>query len=307
MEKVKALQKNRLFSLHWEITTFLYFGVLLLSTGLGILVYKNIDTIGHQAILIFIALVSACGFIYCFRKKLPFSTGKVLSPNAVFDYILLLACLSFVIFIGYLQYQYQLFGNRFGVAAFIPMAVLFFTAYFFDHLGILSLAITNLCAWAGISVTPLHILKDNDFNNDTIIITGLILGAGLIGTGILTNTRQIKPHFAFSYTNFGIHILFISTLAAMFQFENIYLLWFLLLAGIAFNFYKEALRTKSFYLLLVLTLYLYIGLSYVVLSLLFKTLNADIGGVYLACMYFIGTGVGLILFLIRMNRKIKTI
>jgi len=83
-------------------------------------------------------------------------------------------------------------------------------------------------------------------------------------------------------------------------------LWFLLLAGIAFYFYKEALRTKSFYLLLVLILYLYVGISYVVISVLFKTLNADIGGVYLACMYFIGSGVGLILFLIRMNRKLKT-
>ncbi len=306
LQKVKATQKNRLFSLHWEITTILYLGVLLLTTGLGILVYKNIDGIGHQAVLLFIALISAAGFVYCFRKKLPFSTGKVPSPNIAFDYILLLACLSFITFIGYLQYQYHFLGERFGLVTFIPMVVLFFVAYFFDHLGILSLAITNLCAWAGIIVTPLDILKDNDFNSNTIIVTGLILGAGLIGTAILADKRQIKSHFAFTYTNFGMHILFISTLAGMFQFENIYLLWFLLLTGIAFYFYKEALRTKSFYLLLVLTLYLYAGLSYVVISVLFKTLNADIGGVYLACMYFIGSGVGLILFLIRMNRKIKT-
>ena len=306
LEKVKATQKARLFSLHWEITTILYLGVLLLTAGLGILVYKNINTIGHQAVLFFIALISAGGFVYCFRKKLPFSLDKVSSPNIAFDYILLLACLSFVTFIGYLQYQYHFLGERFGLVTFIPMVVLFFIAYFFDHLGILSIAITNLCAWAGITVTPLHILKDNDFNTNTIIITGLILGAGLIGTGILTRTRQIKRHFSFTYTNFGMHILFISTLAAMFQFENIYGLWFLLLVSIAFYFYKEALHTKSFYLLLVLTLYLYIGLSYVVISILFKTLNADIGAVYLACMYFIGSGVGLILFLIRKNRKIKT-
>jgi hypothetical protein len=81
----------------------------------------------------------------------------------------------------------------------------------------------------------------------------------------------------------------------------------LLLAGVAFYFYKEALRTKSFYILLILTLYLYIGLSYVVIRLLFYTLHTDIGGVYLAFLYFICTGIGLILFLISMNRKIKTI
>ena len=80
LEKVKASAKNKLFSLHWELRTILYLGVLLLSGGLGILVYKNIDTIGHTAILMFIALVCAGGFWYCFKTKLPFSTGRVVHP-----------------------------------------------------------------------------------------------------------------------------------------------------------------------------------------------------------------------------------
>lgn len=305
LTKLKASENNRLFSLHWELKTILYLGILLLSGGLGILVYKNIDTIGHTAILIFIGSLSAGGFVYCFKTKLPFSTGKVAAPNAFFDYVLLLACLCFITFIGYLQYQYHFFGNRFGLVTFIPMLVLFFSAYYFDHLGILSLAITNLCAWAGIAVTPMRILQDNDFSSNTIIYTGLVMGTGLIAMGMVTRLRQFKPHFAFTYTNFGMHILFISALAGMFLFETVYLLWFVLLAGVAFYFYREALRRKSFYFLLVLTLYGYIGLSYVIIRMLFYTLHTDIGGIYLLFMYFIGTGVGLILFLIRMNKKIK--
>jgi hypothetical protein len=101
------------------------------------------------------------------------------------------------------------------------------------------------------------------------------------------------------------HILFISALAGMFLFEPVYLLWFGLLAGVAFYFYREALRDKSFYFLLVLTLYSYIGLSYVIIRILFYTRQTDEGGIYLLSMYFIGTAVGLILFLIRMNKKIK--
>ncbi|MEO5684433.1 MAG: DUF2157 domain-containing protein [Chitinophagaceae bacterium] len=305
LDNVKTAGKSRLFSLHWELRTLLYLGVLLLSGGLGVLIYKNIDTIGHTAMLLFIAMVSAGGFIYCFKAKLPFSTGRVESPNAFFDYVLLLACLSFITFIGYLQYQYQFFGSRYGLVTFIPMLVLFFSAYYFDHLGILSLAITTLCAWAGITVTPTRILQDNDFNNNTIIVTGLVLGAGLITTGVLTRLRGIKAHFAFTYTNFGMHILFISVLAGMFQFVTIYFLWFFLLGGVAFYFYREAMRSKSFYMMLMLALYLYIGLSYIVIRLLFYTLHTDMGGVYLSFLYFIGTGVGLILFLIRMNKKIK--
>lgn len=305
--RVEAAEANKLFSLHWELRIILYLGVLLLSGGLGVLVYKNIDTIGHTAILVFIALLSAGGFAYCFNKKLPFSTGRVEAPNAFFDYVLLLACLAFMSFIGYLQFQYQVFGNRFGLATFIPMLVLFFSAYYFDHLGVLSLAITTLCAWAGISVTPARILADNDFNSSSIIITGLVTGAALIGIAAITRLRAFKPHFAFGYTNFGMHILFISVLAGMFNFDATYLLWFLLQLGVAFYFYREALRTRSFYLLLVLTLYTYIGLSYVIIRLLFYTIDADMGGVYLSFMYFICTGIGLILFLIRMNKKMKAI
>ncbi len=184
----------------------------------------------------------------------------------------------------------------------------FFSAYYFDHIGILSLAITNLCAWAGVTVTPTHILQDNDFlNNDTLIFTGIVLGAGLVAIAALTSSRALKKHFAFTYNNFGMHILFISVLAAMFRFDVIYFLWFLLLLGVAFYFYREALRTKSFYILLMLTLYVYVGLSYVIIRLLFYTLKTDIGGVYLSCMYFITTAVLLVLFLIRMNKKIKTV
>lgn len=305
LARVKETEKNRLFSLHWELRTILYLGVLLLTGGLGVLVYKNIDTIGHTAILVFIALVSAGGFIYCFKTKLPFSTGKVASPNSFFDYILLLACLSFVIFIGYLQYQYHFFGNKYGLVTFIPMLVLFFSAYYFDHLGILSLAITTLCAWAGITVTPTRILQDNDFNSHTIIFTGLVLGAGLMAIGVVTRVRAIKAHFGFTYTNFGMHILFICVLAGMFNFENIYMRWFLPLVAVAAYCYYEALRSKSFYILLVLTLYSYIGISYVFIRLLMW--NADMGGIYFGFLYFIGTAIGLIFFLINMNKKIKMV
>jgi len=79
------------------------------------------------------------------------------------------------------------------------------------------------------------------------------------------------------------------------------------LLGVAFYFYREALRSKSFYILLVLTLYVYVALSYVVIRLLFYTIRADIGGVYLGFMYFICTAIGLILFLIQMNKKIKAL
>lgn len=307
LQKIKLASDKQLFSLHWELKTILYLGVLLLSGGIGILIYKNIDSIGHQVILLFIALVSGGSFWYCFKKKLPFSLQQVASPNLFFDYILLLACLTFISFVGYIQFQYSVFGNRFGLATFIPLLVLFFTAYYFDQLAILSLAITNFAAWVGITVTPIQILQANDFSSNTIIITGLLLGIILIIAGVLTKNRNLKAHFEFTYTNFGAHILFISCLAAMFQFEQYFLLWFLFLVAIIYFFFVKAVKEKSFYFLLLPTIYGYIGLSYVVIKLLFDIAKFDIGGVYLACIYFIASAVGMILFLIKMNKKLKSI
>jgi len=305
LRKIKAAQSNKLFSVHWELKTMLYLGVLLLSGGLSILVYKNIDTIGHQVILFVIAAVCAGCFYYCFKKKLPYSNSKVLSPGTFFDYTLLLGCLTFITFVGYLQFQYNVFGNRYGLATFIPMLVLFFTSYYFDHLGVHSMAITTLAAWAGIAVTPARILQKNDFNSETVIITGFLLGLCLIAAGYFSASKKIKKHFEFTYSNFGAHILFISTLAGMFHFDAIYLLWFLVLCGISYLFYRKAIAGRSFYYLLTGSLYLYIGLSYCVIRVIFDLAGLDIGAVYLLCFYFILSATGIIFFLIRMNKKVK--
>ena len=305
LAKIRKQENGNLISVHWELKIIFYLGVSLLTTGLGIIVYKNIDTIGHQAIVAFIALLSASSFFYCYKTKAPFSFQKVEAPNQIFDYALLLGCLSFVSLIAYLQFEYTLFGNRFGLASFIPLLVLFFSAYYFDHLGILSLAITNLAAWAGITVTPTRILKDNDFNSDSIIYTGILLGILLVVASIASKKLKVKAHFEFTYSNFGTHVLFISCLAAMFNFEKTYLLWFLLLLGICAFYYIKALSEKSFYYMLLLTFYGYIGLSYVVIRLMFS-LGDDIGSIYLAFLYFIASALGMIAFLISMNKKLKS-
>ena len=303
----KIKQAHPLLSVHWEIKTLLYLGVLVLSAGLGILVYKNIDTIGHQAILLFIALVCGGCFFYCVKNKKAFSISRVAAPNSWFDYVLLLACTTFIIFIGYLQFQYQLFGNRYGLASFFPMLVLFFSAYYFDHLGVLSMAIVNLAGWLGITVTPISMLTANDFNNSRVIFTGLALGVLLMLLAWATINRNIKQHFELTYANFGSHILLISCLAAMFHFDQVYLLWFLLLVALIVYFYNKAMADTSFYFILITTLYAYIGITYVMFQLLDKIGGLNEAMVYMWFLYFIISAIGLVLFLMRTNKKFKAI
>jgi hypothetical protein len=304
LQKAEATDRGRLFSLYWELRLLLYLGVLLLTGGLGILVYKNIDTIGHQAVLAFIALVTACSFFYCFRKKSPFGWEKVQVADPFFDYILLLGCLSLLIFVGYLQYQYNVFGDRYGSATFIPMVVLFFAAYYFDHVGALSLAITNLAAWAGIAVTPLSILKEGNFSSTRLIFTGILLGALLLVAGQLASKRRLKPHFEPTYTNFGLHLFFIAGLSGLFTFDH--LLWFVALIGIAWFFYRKAFERRSFYFIVVIVLYAYIALCYAVVRLLSHMRGADLTPITLGLMYFVLSAIGVALLLVRLNRQLRS-
>ncbi|MDO6433105.1 DUF2157 domain-containing protein [Flavitalea sp. BT771] len=305
LRKAETLESQRLFSLHWELKLLLYLGVVLLSGGLGILVYKHIDTIGHQAVLAFIALVSAGSFLYCARKKPSFHWGKMAAADAVYDYILLLACLSLLTFVGYLQYAYEVFGHHYGLATFIPMILLFISAYYFDHLGVLSLAVTNLAAWAGIAITPLHLLQDSNFANDQVIYTGILLGWVLMAAGRWSSQSGRKAHFEPTYTNFGFHLYFVAALAGLFTHDSLYLLWFLVFAAIAWFLYTQAMARRSFYFVVFIVLYTYIALSYVVVQLLENIQGNGFNILVLGLLYFILSAVGVGSLLIRLNRKLK--
>ena len=182
-------------SLHWELRSLLYLGVLSVSASLGILIYKNIDSIGHDVLLIAISVVMVVCFAWSFKQSPGFRPTKMNAPGIWTDYILLAGCLLLLTLLAYLQFQYDLFGNRLGLALFIPMILLFGTAYYFDHIGVLSLAITNLAAWAGLAITPTTLLQQNNFSERGVMFTGVALGILLIALSWLSVSRKIKAHF----------------------------------------------------------------------------------------------------------------
>ncbi len=297
------LHREKPLSVHWDLRSLLYLGILLTTTSTGILIYKNIDTIGHDAMLVaIVALVIIC-FAYCFKKTNGYQHAKVDMPWAGTDYVLLAGCLLLLTLVGYVQFQYHLFGSRWGLALFIPMVLLFAAAYYFDHLGVLSLAITNLAAWAGIAITPTAILQQNDFNEERVMFTGLALGAFLVDLIIWTTFKKVKAHFWFTYKNFGIHLFFISMLAILFYYERVYLLVFFGLLLAVFLLYRNALKESSSYFLVVTLLYFYIGISYVFIRLI--SLNS-MAGVYGIVLYFIFSGIGLITIFKRLQQKLKS-
>ncbi len=301
-DKIALFESKKPFSLHWELKTLLYLGVILLNIGLGALIYENIDTIGHAALITLIGALSAACFWYSIRHRNPFSSTETVSPTPFYDYILLLGCLSFLIMEGYWQYQYQIFGSRYGMATLIPTILFFGLAYWLDNRGVLSLGITALATWLGITVTPQDLLSQNDFNSETIVATGAFLGALLSLIAFLSERQGFKKHFSLTYLNFGVHIGMISCLAGMMMLEHF--LIYIPLFAIAVLFYMWYARTRSsFYFLTVTVIYAYIGLTYLLFQLL-ENSNMDLIA-YFYLFYFMASCAGVIVFLTNYKRFFK--
>lgn len=261
--RIQNYESRRPFSLHWELKTLLYLGVLLLNVGLGVLIYENIDTIGHAALIVLIGAASAACFWYAIKHRRPFSAQEVESPTPYYDYILLLGCLTFIIMLGYMQYQYNVFGTRYGLATFIPTVLFFFLAYWLDNRGVLSLGITGLASWLGITLTPQELLQQNDFSSSTIVNTGVFLGIFLTAVTFFSETKDFKKHFSLTYLNFGVHLLMISCLAGMMALEKQAIYFPLLLLTAAFFLWYARTR-GSLYFLTVAVIYGYVGVTYMI-------------------------------------------
>lgn len=303
-KSIQSFESGKLFSVHWELRTILYLGVLLLISGLGILVYLNIDTIGHQAILAAIGLTCLGCYYYAYKHRLPYQNEQVVHASPFFDYVVLFGCLLFATLIGYFQFQYDSFGHHYGLLVFIPTALSFYTAYRFDHKGILSIAISGLASSFGLSVTPSQLIYNSDFSEMSLIVTAIIFGIALVLWAWFADIKNIKKHFGFTYNHFALHVLCVAILSALFD-KDLKLISFLLLGVFCFYFIRYTLIQKSYLILLFTVLYAYIGFTYFVFFLLglLGSMNEII--FFFGMMYVIASAIGVIFFLINLKKIVN--
>ena len=300
---IDEYERNDPLSVHWELRTLLYLGVLLFTAGISVLIYINIDTIGHQAILAIIAALCVGSLYYGFKNRLPYAHEETKHPSPFFNYVVLLGCLLFGTFIGDIQFQYNVFGLHYGIAVLFPTVLFFFCAYAFDHKGVLSLGITGLAAWAGLSIAPLAplaLLRYIIFADIKILCSCIAIGLLIAGFSKYSDHKNIKKNFGFSYNNFAANILFLATLVALFS-QPFKVISILFLAGISFYYIKYAIEQHSFLFLLLSTVYSYIGLTYCVFS--FAPVNEGI--LLLGFFYLTASCVAIILFFINYKKILR--
>lgn len=294
---IQSVEDNKLFSVHWELRSLLYAGILLFTTGTGLLIYKYIDQIGHNLLILALAVVCAACFAFAIRFKGSFSTARSHSRSPFGDYALLLACLLFLTLEGYLQYQYTVFGTRYGLVTFLP-AILFITlAYLFDHRGVLSMGLTALISWIGVTVRPLEFYFKGNLKDMTVLLSAVALSLVLMAAALVLDRQRIKRHFTSTTLTFAGNLLLVALVAGLFNFEEKHLVFAIALAVTCAGFDWYARKEHSFLFILMSTFYGYIGVTYLV----FHYLHLREEATYL---YWIVTGIGITVYLSN-SRKIE--
>ncbi|MBF9236397.1 DUF2157 domain-containing protein [Hymenobacter sp. BT683] len=300
-----AADAKRPFSVHYELRALLYLGITLLAGGLGVLVYQHIDSIGHGIIIAFITALMAACFAYAVRHRAPFTWGMAPKTSIGADYLLLLSCLLFVVLEGYLQYQYGLFGNRYGLATAVPALVFLPLAYWFDHRGVLAMGITALASWVGLTVAPLSVLTENSFWTDSIRTAAIALGLALMAAGFYSEHQGRKAHFAFTYLLLGSNLALASLSTVLLDgvlHERLLVGTgtALLMLGLCAGLFWYARRTHSYWFLVLAAVYAYFVATYLFVQ--FILLIGDGFIVVGGFLFFPASALAVVLFLVNLKK-----
>ncbi len=290
-QKIDLIISGKLVSVFYELRSLLYLGVMLFTTGVGILIYQNIGEFGHILSIIALAILTLVCFWYAFKHVAGYSNEALKAPTPYFDYVVLLGSLLFISVQGYLQFQFGWLNDKLGVSTLITAAFFFYIAYRFDNVGILSLAITALASFWSISVSPQKWYSGNFFEGSHLYTTAIIFGASLAVIAVVFDKRGIKKHFTFTYLNFCILIFFVGAIVGLFD-EKITALYVLLIYGGCVFAYYMARYEKSFLFLLYAFISGYVATTYLVAI----AMGDEIGFWFL---YSIASCGGFVYFLIK--------
>ena len=221
-----------LVSARFEIRTLLYVGVLVLTSGVGVLVVEHHQDIGPWAIAGSIALAAAVCLAWVVRKAPPFSWDAVQSPSVAFDYLLLLGLLLFAADLGYVEAQFTVLGSRWVHHLLVVGSVYLLAAYRWDSRAVLGLALTTLAAWRGVSVSLLSgSLGPGD--PDELRANALALGALYVALATLAARLERKAHFEPVFGNAGLLLLLAALVSGALGAPSARVVWLVVLLAAA--------------------------------------------------------------------------
>jgi hypothetical protein len=172
----------------------------------------------------------------------------------------------------------------------LATAVLFFfLAYRFDNRFVLSLGLSSLAGWFGLTISRWSGPQDAAYRQYAIVYCVLV---GVVAA--ILQRRGLKPHFLGTYLNVVANLLFWALLSGVFNREG-YGLWFLALLIACAASLAWGLRRRQFAFVAYASVYGYVGVSSMFLRGI-SDATAILG-------YFVVTGVAMLVLLVQIGRR----
>jgi hypothetical protein len=279
---LSGLVRQEPFSLFLELNILLYAGVLAFVAGLGWTITTWSQQLGDILVLAALSAILAACFWYCFSRETP-------SRSLVFDYALYLGCLTWSVELAYLEKRFHLLSGQWDYYLLATAALFFFLAYRFDNRLVLTLALSSLAGWFGLTISHWPSHQDATYREYAIVYS-LIVGAA----GLLLKRRGLKPHFFDTYLNVPANVLFWAVLSGVFdRHENgVWFLALLVACGVSLAW---GLKRRQFAFVAYAAVYGYVGVSVVLVRNLTDTTAI--------LSYFVVTGVAMLIALIWIARR----
>lgn len=276
---LEAIQTRKIISVYAELRLILYVGILMFTGGIGYFAYQNLGDIGHVLAMVLIGASIVVGFHFINKFSQSYSNQEVHVDLPYFDYLLILVSLLIISLFTYVQVYFDLVEVLLNWTSFLAAAIFFFMAYRYDNRALLSMGIVALAAGIGLSISPVNWVEGNLASSIDLYIISIIFGALLIGTGRISQKKEIKPHFRFTYQNFGLLLFYLGCITGMFV-ENAVFGILLLAAAVLVGY--RAWNNKEFLFFLYSSIAGYFGISY----LLFRIMSAiDDDSIWLLIYY----------------------
>jgi len=284
-----SLSRREPFSLFLELNILFYAGVLAFVAGLGWTVTTYSEQLGDVLVLAILSAIFAACFWYCFSRAPAWALAQTSAPNAAFDYVLYLGSLVWCIELAYLENQLHLLSGQWDLYLLATAVFFFFLAYRFDNRFVLSLALSSLAGWFGLTISHWRSDQDEAYRQYALIYC-LLIGGG----GALLKHRGVKPHFFGTYLNIAANVGFWALLSGVFEREE-YGLWFLALLVACGVSLAWGLKRRQFAFVAYSAVYGYVGVS--------SILVRNIRNFTSILAYFVFTGVAMVVGLVLIARR----
>jgi hypothetical protein len=284
-----CLCRGELLSLFLELNLLLYAGVLAFVAGLGWTATTWSQQLGDVLVLAILSTIFVTCFWYCFSRAPAWTFAQTPAPNAAFDYVLYLGGLVWCIELAYLENRLHILSGQWDVYLLATAGFFFFLAYRFDNRFVLSLALSSLAGWFGLTISHWPSHQDAAYRLYALLYC-LVVGFG----GALLQRLGLKPHFFGTYLHIATNVLFWAVLSGVFEHEG-YSLWFLVLLLACGVSLAWGLKRRQFAFVAYSAVYGYVGVS----SMLIR----NVSDFTFVLTYFVFTAVAMVVGLVVIARR----